>query len=130
MKVFTKRAFNAQIKKISAESGTLVPSPKKGTWEKLRKSGMSPEAALIKVINTARVPELRIYQYQLQVLSMIAGKRDGSWKNSPVKRNVAEHVLGKGKLKKAEKEAMKKTGKKDGSLVHAVNGLKLKVFHA
>ena len=130
MKVFTKRAFNAQIKRISAESRTPVPTPSKGTWERLRKKGMSPEAALIKVINAARVPELRVYQYQLQVESMIVGKRNTSWKNSLIKRNTAEHVLGKGKLKKAEKAALKKTGDKKGDLVHIVSGLRLKVFHA
>lgn len=58
MKVFTKRAFNAQVKKISAESGTPVPSPKKGTWERLRKKGISPEAAFVKVINADSVDDI------------------------------------------------------------------------
>ena len=116
MKVLTKRAFNAQIKRISAESGTPVPTPSKGTWEKLRKSGMSPEAALIKVINAARVP------FKFRISIEIKGGGTETFISLP----QAEYLLGKKKLKEMMDD--KDVGDIDGVRHTLTKGLTVIVY--
>lgn len=51
MNVYKKEDFKEGVKKIVAKFGMEMPKPPKGTWEKLRKKGLTPAAALTKASN-------------------------------------------------------------------------------
>lgn len=55
MKIFTKKAFNQGVKRISAESGVEIPKPSKGTWEAFRRSGASPIVSFVSLIQAKKV---------------------------------------------------------------------------
>lgn len=48
MDVYKKEDFKEGVKKIVAKSEMEMPKPSKGTWEKLRKEGLTPAKAVIK----------------------------------------------------------------------------------